>query len=50
MMLKLDKRYSSGLTVLFSYVFAKMLGDTDNASSTGTAGDGRVQSHGSKSR
>jgi len=35
LMLKLDKRYSSGLTVLFSYVFAKMLGDTDNASSTG---------------
>ena len=35
MMLKVDKRYSSGLTVLFSYVFSKLLADTDNASSTG---------------
>ncbi len=31
MMVKLDKRYSSGLTMLFSYVLSKMLTDADSA-------------------
>ncbi|MEO8125543.1 MAG: TonB-dependent receptor, partial [Bryobacteraceae bacterium] len=35
MLVKLDKRYSSGLTVLFSYVLSKMLSDTDSASVVG---------------
>jgi hypothetical protein len=31
MILKLDKRYSSGLTMMFSYVFSKMFSDADSA-------------------
>ncbi len=39
MTIKLDKRYSSGLTLLSSYVLSKMLGDTD---STAIGGSGRI--------
>ena len=35
MIAKLDKRYSSGLTLLFSYVLSKMIGDADNSSTQG---------------
>jgi hypothetical protein len=37
MILKLDKRYSSGLTLLFSYVFSKMFSDSDTAIVVGRA-------------
>jgi hypothetical protein len=39
MTLKFDKRYSSGLTLLSSYVLSKMLGDTD---STAIGSSGRI--------
>jgi len=39
MTIKLDKRYSSGLTLLSTYVLSKMLGDTD---STAIGGSGRI--------
>jgi hypothetical protein len=35
MIAKLDKRYSSGVTLLFSYVFSKLLDDSDNSSVSG---------------
>jgi hypothetical protein len=35
MIAKLDKRYSSGVTLLFSYVFSKLLDDSDNSSVQG---------------
>jgi hypothetical protein len=35
MILKLDKRYSSGLTVLSSYVFSKMFSDAESAVTVG---------------
>lgn len=33
MIVKLDKRYSSGMTVLFSYVFSKLFSNADSANS-----------------
>ena len=35
MIVKLDKRYSSGLTLLSSYVFSKMFSNSENAQSVG---------------
>jgi outer membrane receptor protein involved in Fe transport len=35
MILKLDKRYSSGLTMLFSYVLSKMFSDSESAITVG---------------